>query len=115
MTNRFQRLQDDSGTDWEPCPEGELLRLSRQLKGKQNRRQFLRGAVVIGGIASVGLGTWAVLSSGREHHYADVSCGEVMRLAKVYKTLTKQKQEQLLAHVKQCKHCKPTYQKLNLL
>lgn len=103
--------------DWQPAGGGEVARLSRRMRGKKTRRQFLKAGGVVGGLLAVAGGWWAIRSAtqGPEYDFGGITCREAMARADAMmkgKTLSDAEMMQLKQHVMLCPNCKPRFERM---
>lgn len=104
--------------DWQPAGGGEVVRLTRRMKGRKSRRQFLKASGgVVGGLLAVAGGWFAVRSATREREYdfGGITCGEAMARADAMmngKKLPDAEMMQVKEHVMLCPNCKPRFEKM---
>ena len=104
--------------DWQPAGGGEVVRLTRHLKGRKSRRQFLKaGGGIVGGLPAVAGGWFAVRSATREREYdfGGITCSAAMARADAMmngKKLTDAEMMQVKEHVMLCPNCKPRFEKM---
>ena len=104
--------------DWQPAAGGEVVRLTRRLKGRKSRRQFLKASVGgVGGLLAVASGWFAVRSATREREYdfGGITCSEAMSRADAMmngKKLPDAEMMQVQEHVMLCPNCKPRFEKM---
>ncbi len=104
--------------DWQPAQQGEVLRLTRTLRGRKQRRQFLKaGASLVVGLVAVGGTWWAVASRPRNYHFAGMTCTQVMASLDAWKRgqLAQAQVRQLKQHVLGCPNCKPKFEQMGWL
>jgi len=104
--------------DWQPATGGEVVRLTRRMKGRKNRRQFLKaGGGVVGGLLAVA-GGWLVVRSAtreREYDFGGITCSVAMGRADAMtkgKMLPEAEMMQVREHVMLCPNCKPKFEKM---
>lgn len=99
--------------EWVPCPPGELDRLANKLRGRRQRRVFLRTAGVVATIAAAGggLSLWLVPGISGERSFGGLTCTEVQQLAEAYGKgkLDESLRAQVRLHVSQCPQCGPHF------
>ena len=104
--------------DWQPASGGEVVRLTRRMKGRKSRRQFLQaGGGVVGGLLAVAGGLLAVRSATREreYDYGGITCREAMARADAMmkgQKLPDAEVMQVKEHVMLCPNCKPKFEKM---
>lgn len=104
--------------DWQPAGGGEVVRLTRRMKGRKSRRQFLKASSgVVGGVLAVAGGWFAVRSATREREYdfGGITCSEAMSRADAImngKKLPDDEMMQVKEHVMLCPNCKPRFEKM---
>ena len=104
--------------DWQPAGGGEVVRLSRRLKARRNRRQFLKASGgIVGGMMAVVGGWWAIRSATRESEYefGGITCSVSMARADAMvsgKMLPDAEVMQVKEHVMLCPNCKPKFEKM---
>lgn len=98
--------------DWQPAG-GEVLKLTRHMRGRKTRRQFLQtGAGVVGGLLAVA-GGWLVLRPATREggqNFGGISCDVAMSRAEALTaggTLPESEVNQLREHVRLCPNCGP--------
>ena len=104
--------------DWQPASGGEVVRLTRRMKGRKSRRQFLKsGGGIVGGLLAVA-GGWFVVRSAtheREYDFGGITCSEAMARADTMmkgKKLPDAEMMQVKEHVLLCPNCKPRFEKM---
>ena len=104
--------------DWQPASGGEVVRLTRRMKGRKSRRQFLKaGSSVVGGLLAVAGGWVAVRSATREREYdfGGITCSAAMARADAMmkgKNLPEAETMQVKQHVMVCPNCKPKFEQM---
>ena len=104
--------------DWQPAGGGEVVRLTRRLKGRKSRRQFLKaGGGIVGGLLAIAGGWSAVRSATREREYdfGGITCSVAMARADAMmkgKKLPDAEMMQVKEHVMLCPACKPRFEKM---
>jgi len=104
--------------DWQPASGGEVVRLTRRLKGRKSRRQFLKaGGGIVGGLLAVAGGWFAVRSATREQEYdfGGITCSVAMTRTDAMmkgKMLPEGEMMQVKEHVKLCPNCRPKFEKM---
>ncbi len=104
--------------DWQPAAGGEVVRLTRRMKGRKSRRQFLKaGGGVVGGLLAVAGGWFAVHSATREREYdfGGITCSVAMARAEAMmngQKLPDAEMMQVKEHVMLCPNCKPRFEKM---
>jgi len=104
--------------DWQPASGGEVVRLTRRLKVRKGRRQFLKaGGGVVGGLLAVAGGWFAVRSATREREsdFGGITCSVAMTRADAMmkgKMLPEGEMMQVKEHVMLCPNCKPKFEKM---
>ncbi len=113
-----QNHQPPPPDDWLPASGGEVVRLTRRLKGRKSRRQFLKaGGGVVGGLLAVAGGWFAVRSATREREYefGGISCSVAMTRAGAMmngQKLPDTEVMQVKEHMMLCPNCKPRFEKM---
>ena len=104
--------------DWQPASGGEVVRLTRRLKGRKSRRQFLKaGGGIVGGLLAVA-GGWLVVRSAtreREYDFGGITCSEAMTRADAMmkgKKLPEAEMMQVKQHVTLCPNCKSKFEQM---
>lgn len=104
--------------DWQPAREGEVVRLTRRMKGRKNRRQFLKASGgVVGGILAVA-GGWLALRSAtreREYDFGGITCSMAMARADAMmkgRKLPETEMMQVKEHMMVCPNCKPRFEQM---
>ena len=114
-THTHQPMPPD---DWQPAAGGEVVRLTRRMKGRKNRREFLTaGGGIVGGLLAVTGGWFAVRSATREreYDYGGITCSVAMARAEAMMNglkLPDAEMMQIKAHVKLCPNCKPKFEQM---
>ena len=104
--------------DWLPASGGEVVRLTRRMKARKSRRQFLQaGGGIVGGLLAVAGGLFAVRSANREREYdfGGITCSEAMARADAMtkgNKLPEAEMMQVKEHVKLCPNCKPKVEQM---
>ena len=104
--------------DWQPASGGEVVRLTRRMKGRKSRRQFLKASGgVVGGLLAVGGGWIAVRSVSREREYdfGGITCRVAMARADAMmkgQKLPDAEMMQVKEHVMRCPICKPKFEQM---
>lgn len=104
--------------DWLPTGGGEVARLSRRLKARKTRRQFLKaGGGVVGGLLAVAGGWLAVRTATREREYdfGGITCSEAMARADAMmkgRKLPDTEMMQVKEHVTLCPNCKLKFERM---
>ena len=104
--------------DWQPASSGEVVRLTRRMKGRKSRRQFLKaGSSVVGGLLAVAGGWVAVRSATREREYdfGGIICSVAMARVDAMmkgKNLPEAETMQVKQHVMVCPNCKPKFEQM---
>ena len=113
------KKRDNKGQEpeWDSCPAGTLSALSGKLKGRNQRRRFLKFAgalslAVLGGGVAVGLGLYfrrMPHDAVQDFNFGGITCTEVDQQAQAF--ALGQVQEPLLGkmriHIAQCPKCGP--------
>jgi len=102
--------------DWLPAA-GELVRLTRRMKGRKSRRQFLKAGGGVVGLLGVAGGWFAVRSVNREWEYdfGGITCSVAMARADAMtngQKLPDAEMTQVNEHVMLCPNCKPRFEKM---
>ena len=104
--------------DWQPASGGEVVRLTRRMKGRKSRRQFLKaGGGIVGGLLAIAGGWSAVRSATREREYdfGGITCSVAMARADAMmkgEKLPDAEVMQVKEHVMLCPNCKPRFEKM---
>ena len=104
--------------DWQPASGGEVVHLTRRLKGRKSRRLFLQaGGSLVGGLLAVAGGWFAVraVSREREDDFGGITCSEAMSRADAMvkgKKLPESEMMQIKEHVNLCPKCKPKFEQM---
>ena len=105
--------------DWQPASGGEVVRLTRRLKGRKSRRQFLTaGGGVVGGLLAA-VGGWAVYRMStceREYEHGGITCSVALARADELRagTLPEAERRQVMDHVRACPACKPRFEAMGM-
>lgn len=93
---------------WQPCPPGKFQVLARRLRGRRQRRVFLRGAAAGTAALAAGLVWWFGPRRAAEPTYGGLTCAEVRRLAAAYRQgrLGRDLREQVGRHLAECPRCR---------
>jgi len=104
--------------DWQPAGGGEVVRLTRRMKGRKSRRQFLTaGGGIVGGLLAVAGGWFAGRSAtrSREYDFGGITCSVAMARADAMtngQKLPDAEMTQVNEHVMLCPNCKPRFEKM---
>jgi len=110
--------QPNPPDDWQPTSGGEVVRLTRRLKGRKSRRQFLKaGGGVVGGLLALAGGWWLfrLATSKREYDFGGIKCREAMARADAMmkgNKLPEAEMMQVKEHVMLCPNCKPKFEQM---
>lgn len=108
---------DPPRDSWAPCRPGEFAELSGRLAGRGRRRAAFRSALgaavcvlIVAGLAI------ALRPTENDYHFSGISCSRVRQLASDLKTgkLQPRLRDQVLAHVRQCPHCRARFQAMGM-
>jgi hypothetical protein len=109
---------------WEPVPEGEIWSLSKRLRGRRQRRLFLRaGGALLGTLATGGLLVWWLRGPSAvpapspgprppaDFFYGGIACSEVRAKAEAYGTGTLDAgiRSKIIEHLAKCPPCAAFY------
>jgi len=106
--------------EWQPADGGEVVRLTRRLKGRKSRRQFLKASGgIVGALLAVTAG-WLTLRSATptpklEYDFGGITCSEAMARADSMtkgKKLPEAERMQVQEHVMLCPNCKPKFEQM---
>ena len=104
--------------DWQPASGGEVVRLTRRLRGRRSRRQFLKaGSGIVGGLLAVAGGWLAVRPATREGEgdFGGINCSVAMARADAIingRKLPEAEMTQVREHLTLCPNCKPKFERL---
>ena len=107
---------------WEPVPPGEIQDLARRLRGRRQRRLFLRaGAALLGSLTAGGLLAWWLGGKSAtpparpgvpgDFYYGGIACSEVKAWADAYGqgALDAGTRGKIADHLRQCASCATFY------
>lgn len=118
MTETPSPQSNDPADDWHSASHGEVVQLTRGLRGRRTRRQFLRLSGIGVGLLAVSGGWWMFRTSRRAdaERLGGLTCAEVAAHADDWKQnrLSPDLAAQMLAHVTQCPRCQPMFESMNI-
>jgi hypothetical protein len=97
---------------WVPCPQGEFQKLSRRLRARRHRRDFLRASTAVTAVLAAGAGAWLLFGPAEDepvdYYYGEIACSEVRShaLAFVRGTLPEDLKQRITAHLSYCIACR---------
>jgi hypothetical protein len=108
-----------SEDDWQPASDGEVVRLTRRLRSRRDRRRLLQaGARIVGGLFVLAGGWWVTrwATLPREYHHGGLTCTEVAQRVPAFRagTLPPAEVEQVRQHVKLCPICQTRFERMGL-
>ena len=110
-------LEDDRPADeWAPAPPGKVAALARKVRGRRQRRVFVRSAAATTAalVASGGLWLWRSGGPGRGGDLGGLTCAEAQRLAPAFVKgeLVDPLRERVRRHAIACPVCRPLFEQL---
>jgi hypothetical protein len=103
--------------DWRPAAGGEVVRLTRHMRARKSRRQFLKvGGGVVASLLAVA-GGWAGIRAVREpeYNFGGITCHEALARADAMmkgQKLPEAEVMQVKEHVTRCPNCKPKFEQM---
>lgn len=114
-----QQQRSPFGNDWQPASDGEVVRLTRRLRGRRDRRRLLQaGAGILGGLFVLAGGWWLTrwAMQPTEYHHGGLTCTEVAQRVPAFRagTLPPVEVEQIHQHVKLCPICQARFERMGM-
>lgn len=111
-----------SSTAWQPCPEGELSRLTGRLRRREQVRRVKQVAAAVAPLIVLLAAAWAGATwnpgpTQPINYHAGISCPEVVKAAPAFAAseLSETRRLQILEHIEKCQRCRQLFRQRKLI